>query len=147
MGTAFDYARDYGMEPASDYGYTAKDGTCHYDSSKVVCKPTGRVNVPPNSVKQLKQAIATGPVSVAIEADTTLFQFYAGGVINSVGCGINVDHGVLAVGYGLDNNKREYYIVKNSWGTQWGMNGYVNIAAVDGAGICGIQSEPVYPEF
>ena len=87
-------------------------------------------------------------MSVAIEADTAIFQFYSGGIINSASCGVNVDHGVLAVGYGVDSTKKiEYYIVKNSWGPNWGSNGYVNIAAVDGAGICGIQTGAVYPTY
>ncbi len=70
------------MEPASVYGYLAKDQSCRYDSSKVVARPTGSVQVPANSVQQLKQAIATGPVSVVVDADSPAFQFYAGGVLN-----------------------------------------------------------------
>jgi hypothetical protein len=58
-----------------------------------------------------------------------------------------LDHGVTAIGYGVDTVKGEYYIVRNSWGASWGLKGYVNIAIVDGPGICGIQMEPVYPTF
>mgnify|MGYP003349243543 CR=1 FL=1 len=56
-------------------------------------------------------------------------------------------HGVVAVGYGADSTGKPYYIVRNSWGSSWGVSGYVNIAIVDGQGICGIQMEPVYPNF
>lgn len=146
MGTAFDYAHDFGMELESDYPYTAMDGNCAYDKSKVAVTPDDKAAVPPNSANSLKTAIAAGPVSVAIEADTFVFQFYSGGILNSKACGTNLDHGVVAVGYGLQGGKA-YYIVRNSWGSSWGVGGYINIAIVDGPGICGIQMEPVYPIF
>ena len=148
MGAAFDYAKDYGMMLRADYPYTAQDGSCAYDADKVTkVKPSGRTEVTPNSAIALKTAIADGPVSVAIEADTFVFQFYSGGILNSAACGTNLDHGVVAIGYGVDQTKGEYYIVRNSWGGSWGMKGYINIAIKDGAGICGIQMEPVYPNF
>jgi C1A family cysteine protease len=147
MGTAMDYAHDKGMEREATYPYTAMDGNCNYDSSKVIARPVSRANVTPNNAVALKTAIAAGPVSVAIEADTFVFQFYSGGILNSKACGTNLDHGVVAVGYGVDPSKGEYYIVRNSWGSSWGVKGYINIAVVDGAGICGIQMEPVYPNF
>jgi len=149
MGAAFDYAKDYGMMNRTDYPYTAMDGNCAYDGNKVTkVKPSGHTMVTPNSALALKTAIADGPVSVAIEADTFVFQFYSGGILNSAACGTNLDHGVVAIGYGVDPTKGEYYIVRNSWGASWGMKGYINIAIKDGGpGICGIQMEPVYPDF
>ena len=147
MGTAMSYAHDFGMMAESDYAYTATDGTCAYDKTKVVSTPTGHQNVAVNNALALKTAIADGPVSVAIEADTFSFQFYSGGVLNTKACGTNLDHGVAAVGYGSDSTGKPYYIVRNSWGASWGLKGYINIAIVDGAGICGIQMEPVYPQY
>ncbi len=148
MNTAFQYAQDYGMMNRTDYPYTAQDGTCVYDANKVTkVKPSGNSAVTPNSAIALKTAIADGPVSVAIEADTFVFQFYSGGILNSAKCGTDLDHGVVAIGYGVDTSKGEYYIVRNSWGGSWGMRGYINIAIKDGPGICGIQMEPVYPDF
>lgn len=147
MGTAIQYAHDYGLELESDYPYHAVDQTCQYDKTKVHAKPTGVQNVATNNALALKTAIADGPVSVAIEADTFVFQFYSGGILNSKACGTNLDHGVVAVGYGADASGKPYYIVRNSWGSSWGLGGYINIAIVDGAGICGIQMEPVYPTF
>ncbi len=148
MGAAFQYAQDYGMMNRTDYPYTAQDGTCVYDANKVTkVKPSGNTAVTPNSAIALKTAIADGPVSVAIEADTFVFQFYSGGILNSAQCGTDLDHGVVAIGYGVDPTKGEYYIVRNSWGASWGMRGYINIAIKDGQGICGIQMEPVYPDF
>ena len=120
-----------------------------YDATKTTpAKPSGNTQVTPNSAVALKTAIADGPVSVAVEADTFVFQFYSGGILNSAACGTNLDHGIVAIGYGVDATKGEYYIVRNSWGASWGMKGYINIAIKDGGpGICGIQMEPVYPDF
>jgi len=91
-------------------------------------------------------SIEAGPTSVAIEADKTAFQYYRSGVLNSTACGTQLDHGVLAVGYGSENGQN-YYLVKNSWGTSWGDNGYVKIANNgNGNGICGIQMAAVRPK-
>jgi len=73
-----------------------------------------------------------------------VFQTYTSGVITSSSCGTNIDHAVLAVGYGTENNT-EYLLVKNSWGTSWGDQGYVKIALTSGAGTCGINQYVAYP--
>ena len=85
---------------------------------------------------------------MGIEADRMAFQFYSRGVLDSKACGTNLNHGVLAVGYGSANGM-DYFIVKNSWGPSWGESGYVRIAN-DGAeesngGICGILMDAVQP--
>lgn len=64
-------------------------------------------------------AIALGPVSVAINAGNPVFRYYSGGIISSKLCGVNLDHGVAAVGYGEDDGVK-YWLVRNSWGTSWG---------------------------
>ena len=132
-----------------DYPYTAYDQNCAYDKTKLTpVKPTGHTMVKTNSAISLKTAIAAGPVSVAIEADTFVFQFYQGGILNSNSCGTDLDHAVVAVGYGVDSVKGEFYIVRNSWGASWGEKGYVRIAGgADGPGICGIQSDCAFPNF
>jgi C1A family cysteine protease len=145
--SAFDYIRDLGQMLENDYPYTAVDGDCAYVASKTVLKTKGHTMVQANNALSLKTAIAAGPTSVAIEADTNVFQFYSGGILNSKGCGTNLDHAVVAVGYGVDKTKGEYYIVRNSWGTSWGLNGYVNIAIVEGKGICGIQMDASFANF
>lgn len=145
MFEAFEYAAKTPLETESDYPYKATDGSCKAVASKGVVSSTTYHKVPANNAAQLKAAIAQGPVSVAIEADTFVFQFYSSGVLNSKSCGTNLDHGVLAVGYGTENGT-PYYLVKNSWGPSWGQKGYVKIAIVDGQGICGIQMDAVWPE-
>lgn len=83
-------------------------------------------------------AIADRPVSVGIEADSPSFQFYKGGVFSSDSCGTNLDHGVLAVGYGYNSVGSGYYIIKNSWGSTWGTLGYARLEIIDGEGVCGV---------
>merc|ERR1712209_164923 len=83
----------------------------------------------------LQSALVQQPVSVAIQADQSVFQRYSGGVITS-GCGSQLDHGVTVVGYNSD-----YFIVKNSWGASWGNSGYVYI----GGSQCGITTSASYP--
>jgi len=70
------------------------------------------------------------------------FQGYTGGVITS-GCGQQLDHGVLAVGYGTLNGQG-FFLVKNSWGTSWGDQGYVRISD-SSSNVCGILSAASYP--
>jgi len=144
MGLAFTYAEQYGMMTLKDYAYTGVDGTCAYDESKVVMKVDQWQDVAANDSTSLKAALADRPVSVAIEADRLVFQFYSTGVLNSTKCGTNLDHGVLAVGYGTEDGQ-DYYLVKNSWGASWGEEGYIKIAIVDGEGICGIQMDASRP--
>jgi C1A family cysteine protease len=146
MPLAFMYAESHPLELEADYPYTAKTGllACKYkkDLGKVANKSYQQV--PQNNADQLKAAIANGPVSVAIEADKMAFQGYKSGVISGSDCGTQLDHGVLAVGYGALNGV-EFYLVKNSWSTSWGDQGYVRIGVEAGAGVCGIQQMASYP--
>jgi len=145
MDKAFDYAKETAIETEEDYPYTAKKGSCAAEASKEIVNVTSYYDVTPDSPDALKAALDKGPVSVAIQANTAVFQLYKSGVITSEKCGTSLDHGVLAVGYGTDATDGPFYIVKNSWGADWGDAGYVKIGIVDGAGICGIQSQASQP--
>ena len=145
MEGAFKFIIENGPCAASSYPYTAKDGTCH--SCSAVAHATSCSDVKPNDQLSLKAAVAKQPVAVAIEADTKYFQSYSGGVLTSSSCGTSLDHGVLAVGYGEENGQK-YWLVKNSWGTSWGEQGYVKIGrseSTNDAGICGIAMDPSFP--
>jgi len=145
MDSAFTYVIDSGICAEESYSYTASSGTCN--KCDIVSTISNCKDVAPNDQLALTAAVSIGPVSIAIEADTKFFQSYSSGVITSDSCGTNLDHGVLIVGYGVENGIN-YWLVKNSWGTSWGDNGYVKIArseSSDDAGICGIAMQPSFP--
>ena len=145
MEGAFKFIIENGQCTLSSYPYTAKDGTCQ--KCTAVAHMSSCSDVKPNDQLSLKAAVAQQPVAVAIEADTRYFQSYSGGILDSSSCGTTLDHGVLAVGYGEENGQK-YWLVKNSWGTSWGDNGYVKIARSDSTndkGICGIAMDPSFP--
>jgi cathepsin L len=132
------------MVTEKEYPYSGIGDTCFVTYTGDV-KVQSYTKVPKNDKDQLLAAIAKQPVSVTIDASQYPFQHYFSGIITDATCGTSLDHAVLAVGYGVENGT-EYYIVKNSWGADWGEKGYVRIAAVDGQGMCGIQELALYPE-
>ena len=149
MDNAFQYAIDNGMCVESDYPYTASSGSS--GSCQSTCEPEVTIadcaDVPANNQLALKEAVSFGPVSIAIEADTRIFQSYSSGVITSSTCGTDLDHGVLIVGYGTEDGI-DYWLVKNSWSSTWGDEGYVKIERSDSTndiGICGIAAQPSFP--
>jgi len=74
-----------------------------------------------------------------------VFQQYSSGILDDTACGTEVDSGMTAVGYGKTEDGKQFFIIKNSWTDSWGDKGYIKIAAAPGAGICGINTQPVYP--
>jgi C1A family cysteine protease len=148
MDNGFQYIiNNKGITSESNYPYTARDGTCALNkTNEVIAKISKFRDVPTNSENALMTAIVQQPVSVAIEADQNVFQFYSSGVLTAK-CGTNLDHGVLAVGYGTLNNQ-DYWLVKNSWGEDWGMSGYILLGRgpqYGSSGQCGIQRDPSFP--
>lgn len=143
MDQAFEWIiQNKGLCAEADYAYTGTDGTC-----KKTCKNavtiTGYKDVTPGNETAIMPALNLGPVSIAIEADQSAFQFYSAGVLDGA-CGTNLDHGVLLVGYGTDaTSKKDFWIVKNSWGSSWGEQGYVRI--VRNKNMCGLTGFPSYP--
>jgi cathepsin L len=140
MDDAFEYIIAHGICSEASYPYQGVDGTCKK------CTPVASIKSytddPAGNENNLSNMIQTGPVSIAIEADQSAFQFYSGGVF-SAACGKNLDHGVLIVGYGTMSSK-PYWIVKNSWGASWGMQGY--ILMIQGKDECGLANAASQPE-
>jgi C1A family cysteine protease len=151
-GGLMDYAFQFiikngGIDTEEDYPYKAADNTCDpIRKNARVVTIDGYEDVPQNDEKSLKKAVSHQPVSVAIEAGGREFQLYSSGVFTGT-CGTALDHGVVAVGYGTEGSK-DYWIVRNSWGPNWGENGYIkmerNVANIT-TGKCGIAMEPSYP--
>ena len=146
MDQAFQYVVKNGLGTDASYPYTATGPNACKNVSSVVTL-SGFKDVPQNSEVALMTAVVQQPVSVAVEADQSSFQFYSGGVMSST-CGTSLDHGVLLVGYGTSSTGQDYYKVKNSWGADWGEKGYILLgrgAKFGQSGQCGIQMDPSFP--
>lgn len=141
--TAYGYVQKAGgIETSADYPYTSgggNTGICKFDSSKVAVKINGYKSVAKGETN-LKAALNNGPVSVCLAADA--FQSYRSGILKS--CPGQVDHCVQAVGYD-DTNSPPYWIVRNSWATSWGEQGYIRVES--GKDLCKISDDVTYPTF
>ncbi|KAH7521287.1 hypothetical protein FEM48_Zijuj07G0017000 [Ziziphus jujuba var. spinosa] len=148
MDDAFEFIqKNHGISSEANYPYQAADGTCNTQKeANRAAKITGHEDVPANSEAALLKAVANQPVSVAIDAGGFEFQFYSSGVFTG-SCGTELDHGVAAVGYGTSEDGTKYWLVKNSWGTQWGEEGYIRMQREVEAkeGLCGIAMQASYP--
>ncbi|XVF84456.1 hypothetical protein PTKIN_Ptkin17bG0038500 [Pterospermum kingtungense] len=147
MTTAYEFIVDNcGITTEENYPYTAKDGLCNKVKARdVAVTISGYKEVDKFNEKSLQQAVAQQPVSVAIDAGSLEFQLYSEGVFTGF-CGYWLNHGVTVVGYGEDEGTK-YWLVKNSWGTEWGESGYVRMKREfnDKRGICGIAMGANYP--
>merc|ERR1712232_305572 len=149
MDQGFEFLQTVDVCSEQSYPYTAGSG--HEGSCKSQCdvaipkgSVTGHMDVD-HSEEALMSALMKGPVSIAIEADQSSFQHYTSGVLTAA-CGSQLDHGVLAVGYGEEDGTK-YWKVKNSWGSSWGDAGYIRIerGASQHGGECGILMSASYP--
>ncbi|THF98869.1 zingipain-2-like [Camellia sinensis] len=147
MDTAFQFIQqNNGLTSEDNYPYIAQDNTC--DSTKTatsVVQITGYNYVPSSNEQALRQAVAQQPISVAIDSSGQNFQLYSSGVFAGP-CGTNLDHAVTIIGYGTTTDGTNYWLVKNSWGSNWGENGYMKIERdVVAEGRCGIALQASYP--
>jgi C1A family cysteine protease len=147
MANAFEYVIDnHGLCSDDSYPYTASSSfvnncqtTCDQVNGSEIKECS---NINGGDTTTFFSVLARQPLAVAIQADTVQFQHYGGGTFNDDACYTgDIDHGVTAVGYSSDA-----IIIKNSWGSSWGDNGYIYLAKTDDAdGMCGVYTTPSFP--
>ncbi|KAJ6903854.1 hypothetical protein NC651_021124 [Populus alba x Populus x berolinensis] len=149
MEDAFNFIKQIGgLTSENTYPYRAKDESC--DSNKQMNSPVVNIDgyemVPENDENALMKAAANQPVAIAMDAGGKDLQFYSEGVFTG-DCGTELNHGVALVGYGTTQDGTKYWIVKNSWGTDWGEKGYIRMQrGIDAEeGLCGITMAASYP--
>lgn len=146
---AFSYIQDQGgLDTEESYPYKEEESyTCWFKADKVGATVSGWTYTTPGEEDSLTSAVATrGPVAIAINAGMRSFQHYQSGVYDDPECEDVMNHGVLAVGYGTyQPTGKDYFLVKNSWGTEWGDQGYIKMRR-NRDNQCGISSYAAYPE-
>jgi len=139
LPTAYDYVVKNGLENEDDYPYQANDGRCQYNKAKVNAKLSAWKYATTNSDEKTMQANLVSWAPLAICVDAAKWQYYRTGVYSHLNCGNDLDHCVQLIGYGNDNGN--YWIVRNSWDTDWGMDGYILLEM--GHDTCGCADEAV----
>ncbi|XP_048880513.1 cathepsin S-like [Brienomyrus brachyistius] len=145
MNEAFQYVIDnQGIDSDASYPYTGHDDQCKYSPADRAANCTRYSFLPQGNEDALKEAVATiGPIAVAIDATRPSFAFFRGGIYNDPTCTQKINHAVLVVGYGsLDG--ADYWIVKNSWGKNFGEQGYIKMSR-NNKDQCGIALYGCYP--
>jgi len=149
MDNAYSFGQQAALCSAAGYRYQGNLGTCQTDC--VVAIPLGGVlgyqRIEPLNEEALLQALVQQPVSVGIEAEESpQFQLYKSGIMSGM-CGTLPNHAVVVVGYGSEDGN-DYFLLRNSWGKSWGLDGYFKLLrgpGKTGVGECGILTMPSYP--
>ena len=130
---------------SDSYPYHGLDGICGYAADKTVTKLTGAVEVD-RTPDALKAALQIGPVNINLHASYSKFRQYKTGIFDDDECPTETNHAVLVVGWGKEEDK-EYFIVRNSWNSDWGDQGHIKLAVTQNRlGICGMLFyAPMYP--
>mmetsp|Transcript_53755 Transcript_53755/g.94285 ORF Transcript_53755/g.94285 Transcript_53755/m.94285 type:complete len:380 (-) Transcript_53755:86-1225(-) len=155
---AMDWVMKHGCAEESNVPYTASDSACSVDgpalnmaqvfddastpavTGAAAFGMTGWETLPKNEYLPLLQALAErGPVAVSVAADQWFN--YESGVFDSCGKDSVIDHAVVAIGYGEENNVK-YWVIQNSWGRQWGEDGHIRLLRHDGNDYCGTNNDP-----
>jgi len=150
MENAWKYVNDNdGIDNEATYPYTAQDGTCSYDPAGNTATCRGYVDLPSGDEGALLEASGTiGPISIAIDATQPSFMNYRQGVYVDDNCGNDpdsLDHAVLVIGYDHDAaTGLDYWLVKNSWDTTWGDQGFIKMAR-NRDNQCGVATHAAYP--
>jgi C1A family cysteine protease len=146
MTNSFKYLQQNQIVSRSSYPYTAVQGSCKVDGKSGILKVKSYKSIPSGDVDGHMAALQNQPLAVAIASSSSTFMQYREGIISSSACGTSLNHAVNLVGYGSEKGK-DFWILRNSWGTNWGEKGYFRVArsSKDGPGICGILKMTSYP--
>ncbi|XP_033725315.1 cathepsin L1-like [Pecten maximus] len=145
MISSYEYIiKNKGVDTQASYPYTGKNGKCNFQKKNVGATLTGYGTIHKGSELALQKAVATiGPIAVAVDGATESFEMYKSGILNDPNCKQIVDHSLLVVGYGTLNGT-DYWLMKNSWGTSWGMDGYIMMSRNKG-NQCGVANMGSFP--
>ena len=148
MSLNFDYYKENKAMAAADYPYNsdlAMRGDCLYDEAKATsCQVDSYTFADEGDIDMMKKALSHQPVATSLNADCQSFMYYSSGVYDDESCDPAVlNHAVTLVGYGQEEGG-DYWIVKNSWSSAWGEEGYIRVAVKPGQGISGIQRTAVW---
>ncbi|KAK5861726.1 hypothetical protein PBY51_017180 [Eleginops maclovinus] len=147
MTNAFNYVEENGgIDSEEAYPYVGEDQPCRYNSSGMAAQIKGYKEVPVGDERALAVALfKAGPISVGIDAGLSTFQFYQKGIYYDRNCNKDdINHAVLAVGFGVNSKGKKFWIVKNSWSDTWGKQGYIMMAR-NRDNLCGIANLASYP--
>uniref|UniRef100_A0A0N5A142 Cathepsin L-like n=1 Tax=Parastrongyloides trichosuri TaxID=131310 RepID=A0A0N5A142_PARTI len=144
MTTAYAYAIKNKLETSEEYPYKGVEGTCKITNNNEIVNINSYKNIQPNNETYLELlVISVGPIAVGMDASQAAFQNYKSGVYDNKNCSTDINHAVLIVGLGSDVINGDYWIIKNSWGTNWGIDGYFLLRRGENA--CGIATAGSYP--
>ncbi|XP_043654501.1 procathepsin L-like [Drosophila teissieri] len=148
VSVAFNYTRDYGIATKEFYPYKRKNEECRWDPRDSAGTLWGYVTLTSNNERELAEVVYNiGPVAVSIDHLHEEFDQYFGGILRIHSCGntkSDLKHSVLLVGFGTHPKWGDYWIIKNSYGTEWGESGYFKLAR-NANNMCGVATLPQYP--
>lgn len=147
--SAIEFVRDNGgVSSAADYPYESRAGKCRLSRRNIQMNIEGYGVVNSHwNLEILKNALfVRGPMLVSMDINNESFMRYSSGIYEEQKCTEDFNHAALLVGYGNEDGK-EFWIVKNSFGEKWGENGYIRVKATNDMAACGVHLYPIYPVF